>query len=133
MGAGGLAGGAGRQSYRVVAPGWQERAVEKPLREAIIPHIAKVAASRRARCANDIPAVQSGWQARRADPRPDGPPQPHADVARGAPALVGRRQGAHAFRARAVRHASLAAQVDSLVTYRGSIRLFGRVAPEIVY
>jgi ABC-type phosphate/phosphonate transport system ATPase subunit len=39
-----------------------------------------------------------------------------------------RRQGAHAFRARAVRHASLAAQVDSLVTYRGSIRLFGRVA-----
>jgi hypothetical protein len=41
MGAGGLAGGAERQSYRVVAPGWQERAVEKPLREAIIPHIAK--------------------------------------------------------------------------------------------
>ena len=30
MGAGGLAGGAERQSYKVVAPGWQERAVEKP-------------------------------------------------------------------------------------------------------
>ena len=37
MGAGGLAGGAERQSYRVVVPGWQERAVRKHLREAIIP------------------------------------------------------------------------------------------------
>ena len=42
MGAGGLAGGAERQSYKVVAPGWQERAVEKHLREAIIPHTANV-------------------------------------------------------------------------------------------
>ena len=42
MGAGGLAGGAERQSYRVVAPGWQERAVEKHLREAIIHHTANV-------------------------------------------------------------------------------------------
>ena len=49
MGAGGLAGGAERQSYKVVAPGWQERAVEKHLREAIIPHTANVhgAGSRR--------------------------------------------------------------------------------------
>jgi hypothetical protein len=61
------------------------------------------AASRGALC-DDIPAVQSGWQARRADPRPDRPPQPHADVARGTPALVGRGQGVHVFRARAVRH-----------------------------
>jgi len=38
MGAGGLAGGAERQSYRVVAPDWQVRALEK----AIIPHTAKV-------------------------------------------------------------------------------------------
>src|SRR5271163_1044669 len=65
------------------------------------------AASRRARC-DDIPTVQSGWQARRADPRPVGPPQPHADLARGTPALVG--QGVHVFRARAVDIASLAAQ-----------------------
>ena len=228
MGAGGLAGGAERQSYKVVAPGWQERAVEKHLREAIIHHTANVhgagsrrdppcpcpamlviegptrrygAKASRRRCVprdrrrrlhrrdrsinrletptagcirfggidvaslsggeparalrDDIPAVQSGWQARRADPRPDRPPQPHADVARGTPALVGRGQGVHVFRARAVRHRQPRRAtrdnrsrtnsprgrehdtcfssrpfpiVDSLVTYRGSIRLFGRAA-----
>ena len=176
MGAGGLAGGAERQSYRVVAPGWQERAVEKHLREAIIHHTVNVhgagsratalplpgharhrrftrrygAKASRRRCVprdrrrrlhrrdrsinrletptagcirfggidvaslsgggparalrEDIPAVQSGWQARRVDPCPDGRPQPRADVARGTPALVGRGQGVHVFRARAVRH-----------------------------
>ena len=59
---------------------------------------------------DDIPAVQSGWQARRAQQRPDGPPQPYADVARRVPALVGQGQGARVLRARAVDIASLAAQ-----------------------
>ena len=188
MGAGGLAGGAERQSYRVVVPGWQERAVEKHLREAIIHHTVNVhgAGSRRdPTCPCPAMLVIEGStrryganaSRRRCVPR-DRRRRLHrrdrsinrletptagrirfggidvASLSGGEPACAERRYSSSsislagsllqrwseedkAFTFSALEQfdvedqfdiASLAAQVDLLVTYRGSVRLFGRAA-----